>query len=186
MPRKLTDYEENGWIETFSGERLYLAKPRPNEICIEDIAHALSLLCRYGGHCIEFYSVAEHSVRVSKELPKEYQLAGLLHDAAEAYVGDVTRSLKRLLPEYIDIEHSIQHVIDAKYGIKYTVAMMDAVKETDDILIATEGRDLMPNVGNWAASLGVPQLKEVIVPYSSSLAKSIFLLEFYRLYKGGK
>ena len=83
------------WIQTMSGVIFYPLDPRPEEIRIEDIAHALSHQCRFAGHCREFYSVAEHSVRVSRELPQEFMLWGLLHDASEAYLVDLPRPIKR-------------------------------------------------------------------------------------------
>lgn len=87
-------------INTFSGIEFDLLNPNPNDIDIEDIAHELSMLCRFNGHCKEFYSVAEHSVYVSYEIDEEFALIGLLHDAAEAYLGDVPTPLKKLLPEF--------------------------------------------------------------------------------------
>src|SRR5262245_27549306 len=97
------------WMQTISGRKFWPLDPRPEEVCIEDIGHALSLVCRFGGHCHTFYSVAEHSVRVSllaEDMAKSsahwtdenirmIALSGLLHDAAEAYIGDMVRPLKR-------------------------------------------------------------------------------------------
>src|SRR5690349_6806238 len=94
-------------ITTHSGVQFDLLKPDPSVVHLEDIAHALSHLCRYTGHCNRFYSVAEHSVIVSLMVPpSEPKLAmqGLLHDATEAYVNDLARPLKDLLPEYKEIE----------------------------------------------------------------------------------
>ncbi|MEM4379972.1 MAG: hypothetical protein QXL01_04720, partial [Thermoplasmatales archaeon] len=83
------------WIETYSGKKFdYLAQ---SELDIEDIAHALSNLCRFNGHTRVFYSVAEHSVNVSSMVPPELKIAALLHDAAEAYIGDVPSPLKQLI-----------------------------------------------------------------------------------------
>jgi len=87
----------NAWIQTISGRKFPLAEPDPNQIDIEDIAHALSMLCRFNGHCTQFYSVAEHSMHVSHEISNDLALAGLLHDAAEAYLGDVPSPLKKEL-----------------------------------------------------------------------------------------
>jgi len=84
----MTEYDEH-WITTYTGKRFHYLDPQPEEIDIVDIAHALSLTCRFGGHCKEFYSVAEHSIRVAEIVPKEFQLLALLHDAGEAYTGDV-------------------------------------------------------------------------------------------------
>ena len=89
----------DGFIGTFSGLRFWPLDPNPEKILIADIAHALAHQCRFGGHASKFYSVAEHSVHVSKLCLPEHALWGLLHDASEAYLVDLPRPLK-LLPEF--------------------------------------------------------------------------------------
>jgi len=97
----------DGWFLTASGKRFWPLDPRPEDICIEDIAHALSHICRFGGHVREPYSVAQHSVIVSMIVKPENALYGLLHDAAEAYAGDMVRPLKRGMPAYRSIESAV-------------------------------------------------------------------------------
>lgn len=87
------------WITTHSGRQVELCDPQPDQICIEDIAHALSLLCRFTGHVSTFYSVPQHSVLVSRACPPHLRLQGLLHDAQECYVGDWSTPLKASLSE---------------------------------------------------------------------------------------
>src|SRR5690554_7094997 len=83
------------FIQTYTGRRFYPLDPNPADVCIEDIAHALSRITRFNAHInAEWYSVAEHSVHVSRIVPPEYALAGLLHDASEAYIADVSRPVK--------------------------------------------------------------------------------------------
>src|SRR5690349_18842227 len=93
------------WIATFTGKRWFLTDPDPADVDIDDIAHALSMICRFGGHTKQFYSVAEHSVRVANamEIAGCGALAclhGLIHDAPEAYLGDIVRPLKYSLTDY--------------------------------------------------------------------------------------
>ncbi len=106
-------------ITTASGRFFDLLKPEEYEYDIEEIATSLSNLCRYTGHVNKFYSVAEHSVLVSRLLPDKLALAGLLHDASEAFVGDVSSPLKKLLPEYKRIEENIQTAIARYYELEY-------------------------------------------------------------------
>lgn len=88
------------WMLTHSGRKMDLAAPASHAVHTSDISHALGNLCRFGGHTRSFYSVAQHSVLVATLLPDELKLAGLLHDAAEAYLGDVIQPLKLLLKEF--------------------------------------------------------------------------------------
>lgn len=106
-------------ISTASGRFFDLLKPEEYEYDINEIATALSNLCRYTGHVNRFYSVAEHSVLVSHLVPDKLALTGLLHDASEAFVGDVSSPLKRLMPEYRKIEDRIQESIARYYGLTY-------------------------------------------------------------------
>lgn len=106
-------------ISTVSGRFFDLLKPEDYQYDIEEIATALSNICRYTGHVEKFYSVAEHSVLVSHLVPSKLALTGLLHDASEAFCGDVSSPLKRLLPEYKAIEDRVQQSIADYYGLPY-------------------------------------------------------------------
>lgn len=138
------------WIVTFTGRRWFVRSPHPADVCIEDIAHALAHLCRFGGHCCRFYSVAEHSLRVMRALEASESdprllLFALLHDASEAYLGDVVRPLKYSLPDYRSIERATEAVIFAALldGQTPTSAEWETVKHFDDVLLMTEKRDLL-------------------------------------------
>lgn len=136
---------KDGTFNTFTGRCVSLYDPTPDMISLVDIAHALSHVCRFGGHTREFYSVAQHSCLVSYLAPAEWRLAALMHDATEAYLGDVIRPLKNILngkqygPEnaahsytegseasfqpaiYKEIEKVFERVIAKKFGIDHTM-----------------------------------------------------------------
>jgi uncharacterized protein len=107
------------WIQTASGLKFPLIEVDPSVIRIKDIAHALSILCRFNAQCLKPYSVAEHSVHVSYEIAPEFALVGLMHDAAEAYLGDVPGPLKVCLPGFQAIENRMIHAIGTKFGFTY-------------------------------------------------------------------
>lgn len=111
-----------GVIRTFSGQTVNILDPDPATININDIAHALSNQCRFSGHTSHFYSVAEHSVLVAKAVPFSEALAGLLHDASEAYLVDIPTPVKVLLPEYFKLEYRLMEVIAAKFGFAYPLS----------------------------------------------------------------
>lgn len=129
------------WIQTYTGKQFWPLEPRPQDLDTRDIAHSLSLQCRFNGHCLAFYSVAEHSVRVSRQLPADLALWGLLHDAAEAYLGDLTRPVKAKADWFKEAEEKLLQVIAEAYALPWP--MPEAVRKADDVLLVTEARDLM-------------------------------------------
>lgn len=135
---------------TFSGRDYLPTQMVPADVHIEDVAHALSLICRFGGHTKVHYSVAQHSLLVARILedrgaPVEAQLAGLLHDAHEAYIGDVPTPVKTALGSiWRDLEHEVEIVVRQALGIaQASVDWEDLVKHADLMALATERRDLM-------------------------------------------
>ena len=104
-------------ITTYLGSPFWVHDPRPEEIEIEDIAHALSFACRFGGHSRVYYSVAQHSVLVSLECPVVHALYGLLHDAAEAYLADIPDPAKALLPDVKRVEAALWRAIAIRFGL---------------------------------------------------------------------
>lgn len=170
------------WVQTFTGKMFWPLDPRPEEVDVEDIAHALSLMCRFGGHCDEFYSVAQHSVFVSENVPPESKLAALLHDASEAYLADVTRPVKKSLPDYFKIEDNLTRVIYEHAGVKNYDA--EAIVRADMIMLYTEMRDLMktpPKAWEEQDKYSDLMLDEIIIPLSSQSAEELFLVVYQEL-----
>jgi len=173
--------DRGNWFQTYTGIAFYHQDPRPAEICFEDIAHALARECRFNGHVHRFYSVAQHCVHVSRLVPQEFALQGLLHDATEAYVGDMVRPLKAALPEYRAIEQRIWNAIANKFGVP--VVMAPEVKHADLVALATERRDLMgPRPMPWDVDKPMIQPDGLtIVPLNPASAELDFRERFLAL-----
>lgn len=177
----------SSWIITASGARFELLAPNPAAVRLADVAHALSNVCRFGGHVRLFYSVAQHSVLVSRRLERldegleapSVQRAGLLHDAAEAYVGDVTRPMKQLLAlTFEGIEARVLRSVFAGLGIEFPDAWVwSLVKRADVEALLTERRDLLPpSPASWEEDAsGVQPWSEEIVPMEPAAAEAAFL-----------
>lgn len=132
---------KRGEIRTHSGQYVNLLNPDPETILIEDIAHSLSNICRFTGATYKHYSVAQHSVFCSVVINTEFAMEGLMHDAAEAYLNDLAKPLKLLLPEYCKIEDNFMQVIAQKFGLVYPFP--ECVKETDEYALRYEYNLLM-------------------------------------------
>lgn len=168
------------WIQTYSGRRFNPINPNPDAIVIQDIAHALSMQCRFSGHSKDFYSVAQHSVLVSYICDQQDALWGLLHDATEAYLVDVPRPLKRSgkLQGYIEIESVMQDAICRRFALPHKEP--PSVKMADTLLLATEARDLMsPLHSTWQQSADPLPFK--IEPWNHQKAKNMFMKRFFEL-----
>jgi hypothetical protein len=118
--------------------------PEPEDVHIEDIAHALSMLCRYSGMCRNYFSVAEHSVLMSYMVPQDYALEALLHDGAEAYVGDVIMPLKPLLPDFKKLERQNELAVRIRFRLPHEVSL--PVRKADRDIVITEYETLMPAI----------------------------------------
>lgn len=197
-----------GWMTTVKGRKVWPLDPRPEDFDPETFAHALSNICRFGGHCRSFYSVAQHSVVVmncvesslDRSIPLLEQmrlcLVGLLHDAPEAILGDLVRPLKRALgmssKAYEIAEGKWCRAIEAQAGLpdKILIDLPEIVKVADDRVLLAEQRDLR---NCDASSFGIDQSSglasknpwsEKIFPMSPEQARERFLVYYYRM--GGK
>ena len=157
------------WIQTFSGRRVCPFNPAVEDLAIEDIAHALSLICRYGGHVRRFYSVAQHSVLVSRLVAPEHAAWGLLHDASEAYLADVVTPVKRFMANYQETETGLMRAVAARFGLGWP--QPHEVTWIDRGMLRVERRDLM----------GPARLDMRIEPWDPARAEEEFLERFGEL-----
>ena len=172
------------WCQTASGVAFYPLDPRVEDIKIYDIAHALSMQCRFNGHCVKFYSVAEHCVRVSDAVSREHAPWALLHDATEAYLVDLPRPLKHyseLGNQFQLVENKLARCICERFGLP--LIEPPEVKKVDQILLMTEQRDLMVSPpAAWSWGIIEKPFVYPIIPWSQEMAKAQFLQRFNNLF----
>lgn len=176
------------WIQTHTGKKFFPLDPRLEDICIEDIARALSMQCRYAGHVARFYSVAEHSVRISHLVEERTgdvakTLWGLLHDATEAYLSDIPRPLKRqpVMQPYREAEKRLSIMIAARFGLS-----LDEPREVIDLdteILGTEALQLKsPIHPDWAKTTATGQLPPPlplgVLGWTPAHAEARFLTRF--------
>jgi len=167
-------------ILTVSGNYFDFNNPENSVIDIVDIAHALSNICRFTGHVRNHFSVAQHSVMVSRLVPPKFALMGLLHDASEAYLGDVASPLKMMLPDYKLIEARVEKAVLNRFGMPDKLD--PCIKVADLIALATEKRDLMPeSKTDWEILKGIKPCEEKIRTMYPITAYNLFLDRFDEL-----
>lgn len=172
------------WIYTYTGQKVNLYDPDPDTIKLTDIAHGLSNICRWGGQASMFYSVAQHSVMVSK-MCKTYPMLGLFHDASEAYLGDICRPLKRSpsFNHFRELEQNLLSVIQLKFcGTNIEVA---EVKEADEQALVMEAEQLMGRSfrhhDEWLCDYGGDVDQTPLRYLPPEYARQAFFLRYYRL-----
>jgi 5'-deoxynucleotidase YfbR-like HD superfamily hydrolase len=179
-------------VQTRNGEHFDPKVGKLSAVVVDDIAHALSNLCRFSGHCRSFYSVAEHSVLVSRIIRDAYPQdtnaiwAGLLHDATEAYVGDITTPLKDLLPQFKELEEQLAVKIAKKFKIRWDERTLARVKTADLIALSTEAKLLFEDISQWDIIKSYESKKYLVhplFPVSPMTAKRMFMKEFERVLK---
>jgi len=171
------------WIETFSGKKFTFDEINEDTIDIKDIAHALSLQCRFNGHVDRLYTVGEHCIRVSRLLPVRLKMAGLLHDAAETYIGDFVSPAKNMFPGIIDLENKILKTIYIKFGVgALNSEAKKKIDRADKIMVALEAKNFLTNtIYPWADDI----LKKYdiavygLMTMEPEETERQFLIEFY-------
>lgn len=171
------------WMQTYTGRAVHPMDLRPEDICIEDIAHALSMQCRYNGHSLRFYSVAEHSVLIARHLRERHNdvvaLEGLLHDATEAYLADVPRPVKPFLVGYREAEARAALAIADAFGLP--LDMPPAVHDADNRILHDERiQNMARSERDWGLT-GV-RLGVTLEFWEPQRAKAEFLALFEELY----
>ncbi len=177
---------EQAWMETYTGQKFHLDNEElnPDEIHLEDIAYSLSMQCRYTGHTRGFYSVAEHSIHITDQLKLRgeslaVQFTGLLHDAAEAYIGDLARPVKVMLPAFKALEDRIDVALAKRFNVIFPFPPV--IKDLDVRIIKDERAQCMGDSGNvWGTDMFEP-LGVTIQFWTPAKARAKFLGRFHDL-----
>lgn len=178
----MSDERKGDWISTFTGKQVWPLDPRQEEIFILDIAHALSNQCRFSGHTRFHYSVAQHSVLVSRLCSLENALWGLIHDSSEAFLVDVPRPVKHDpgMSFYCEAEARMMTAICERFGLP--VEEPAQVKYLDNAVFMAEQRDVMPRSSHaWRMIQGVKVAEVEIVKWTPEEAELAFLSRYVEL-----
>lgn len=168
-------------IQTASGKFFNFTRPQDFDWNIDDVAHGLAHQCRFGGHSLHFYPIAQHSVHASEQVDPEFAFEALLHDAHESFYLDLMTPLKILLPDYRRLEKSGEKVMRWAYGL--TERMPSLVKQVDIRMLATERRDMMAESGDfWEMLTGIEPFSAKISPWTPATAKIRFIERFWTLW----
>lgn len=169
-------------ISTYTGRTLDFSDPKPEMIDPIDIAHGLSMMCRFNGHISDFYSVAQHSVLGSYELPLEWAPIFLLHDAPEAYMADIVRPAKRLIVGYAEVEDRLFTAIGERFDIDPALFKHPTIVEADNRMLITERNQLQRNWTvnreHWASLEHYQPFDIEIDPWRPSRAEENFRSAF--------
>lgn len=178
---------DQAFIETYSGGKFYPSRPRFNVL---DMAHALGMMCRYGGHCSDFYSVAEHSVLVSlmvDDLKWGDPMEALLHDGTEAYWCDIPAPFKQLLPDWRGVDTFLEAELRQQFKLNPVKSL--GVKRADWYMLFIEAYWLLPDSGECFTDPenmrpAALELKDKYKPecFFPGQAKRVFLERFSTLY----
>lgn len=176
-----------GTIQINSGVLFDIENPDPDTIRLHDIAHALGNLCRWGGHSKQFYSVAQHSFYASYLVKRPFAMAALLHDATEAYLVDIPRPLKAMLPEYKRLEQNLAVHIAMAFNLPVNAFELREVKHADNFLMAMEAVELCTNPDIILASIGgrpdrlIRDIDPNFICWTPPIARDRFLYRFRQI-----
>jgi 5'-deoxynucleotidase YfbR-like HD superfamily hydrolase len=165
-------------ISLYNGDFFDYDNVQDHDYDIDVIAHSLSNICRYGGHSNKFYSVAEHCVLVSRVVPLDLALCGLLHDASEAYCGDVCKPLKNMLPAYEEIEDRVQEAIANHFNLPFPFPK--EIHLADKAVYRAERRQIT-NAEDKIWFTHIPEADVLVTGMDPKNAKNFFLSRYYEL-----
>lgn len=163
-----------GWFDYLDMEQ--------SQYTMEDVAHNLSMICRFNGAVKKHYSVAQHAYIISHMVDEKYALQGLVHDNQEAFLGDMCSPLKRIMSDFKTLENKAETFMLKKLGLRFP--LHSSVKLNDLRLLAAEIRDLQPEAADWAGIIDIEPYEKKIVPWSAKKAKEKYLERFYELTEG--
>lgn len=164
------------WIQTYTGKKIDFEAPQIDQINIADIAHGLSNVCRFSGQSSEFYSVAQHSLFVMGQVPDEFKLQALLHDATEAYMSDVPSPIKRLCPDYKHYELVLWSAIARKF--KISAELDKSIKTADVRMLATERKFVFNDNVLWGPMDDIKPYDLKIEPWDQKYSEMLYLEAF--------
>jgi hypothetical protein len=171
---------ETRWIQVYPGRKFWPLDPRQEDLSLDSIAHALSLMCRYAGHITKFYSVAQHCLLVSQLCDPKDALWGLVHDASEAYLVDIPSPIKHdpRFAFYGQAEKKLMGVICDWLGLPYE--MPASVKKADAWALGIEADNFLPTiVDNWTGDLGHP--KKILIALEPKQVEGAYIKRFKEL-----
>ena len=176
--------EMKPFIELYSGLPFWYDKLDENTYDINDIAHALSMQCRYNGHCNYFYSVAEHCILMFDYAQYTLNITDnnilrtiLMHDASEAYLSDIPRPLKQLLPDYIKVEKELENVLAKEFKLIYPFP--EIVKELDNSMLKVERNHVKVWTDNIWSSDHLPLLPIKLKGWTPKKSEKEYLQRYY-------
>jgi hypothetical protein len=166
------------WIQTFTGRRFDVFAPNPDHIHLLDIATALAHTCRFSGHVPYHYSVGQHSLLMSRVVPPAVALEALLHDAAEAYLGDVPRPIRQGLQDYNAVMGLVETAVAQRFGLVYP--WPDAIHEADMRMVITEAHAFNKDTTGWGID-AAPYGDVVVAPMYPKDVMELFIDRFLEL-----